>query len=143
MIAAKKTPTDPLERITDFAIEHGNGRCFAGWDREFIRQYIAFHAQQNTLALVHDEGQIVALGTAIQCNTEDIGNKWEWKPTNPKGSILLLLDVISTRPGALRLLFLKMFQLWPPGTVKRVFALRPNGPREITPRYIKLTVVTT
>lgn len=138
MNAARQLIADPLERITDFAIEHGKDGCFAGWEREFVRQYIAFHAQQNTLAIVHDRGDIVALGTAIQCNPDEVGNRWEWKPTNPKGSVLLLLDVISTRPGALTLLFVKMFNLWPPGSVRRVIALRPQGPREITPRYIKL-----
>lgn len=129
---------DPLERITDFAIKHGEDGCFAGWEREFVRQYIAFHAKQNTLALVHDRGEPVALGTAIQCDPDEIGNRWEWKPTNPKGRVLLILDVISSRPRALSLLFLKMFQLWPPGSVQRIFALRPNGPRELTPRYIAL-----
>lgn len=140
MNAAPKQQPDPLERITDFAIAHGKEGCFVGWDREFVRQYIAFHALQNTLAVVHDAGEIVALGTATQCNPEDVGSRWEWKPTNPKGSCLVLLDVISSRPKALALLFVKMFQLWPPGSVQRIVALRPNGPRILTPRYIRLAV---
>jgi hypothetical protein len=130
---------DPLERITDFAVAHGANGCFVGWDREFVRQYIAFHAGQNTLAVVHDRGEPVAMGTAIQCDPEQIGERWNWKPTNPHGQVLLILDVISTRAGAMSLLFLKMFRLWPPGSVKRILALRPSGPREISSRYMALT----
>lgn len=131
---------DWLERITDFAVANGGERCFVNWEREFVRQYLAFHARQNTLALAHDNGEIVALGTATQCDPEQIGDCWEWKPTNPKGSCLVILDVVSTRPKALALLFVRMFQLWPPGSVERVVALRPNGPRLLTPRYIRLAV---
>lgn len=103
-----------------------------------MRQYIAFHAQQNTLAIVHENGEPVALGTAMQCDAEDIGDRWEWKPTNSQGKCVVILDVISTKPRAIALLFVKMFQLWPPGSVRKFFALRPSGPRELTPRYIQL-----
>lgn len=132
--------TDWLEEITDFAVQHGKQGCFVGWEREFVRQYLAFHALQNTLAIAHENGRAVAVGTATQCNPDEIGDKWEWKPTNPKGRCLVILDVISTRPRALALLFVKMFQLWPPGSVERIVALRPGGPRLLTPRYIRLAV---
>jgi hypothetical protein len=129
---------DVLEKITDWAIANGGDRCFVGWPRENVRQYIAFHTQQNTLAIVHENGEPVALGTAMQCNAEDIGERWDWRPSNPKGQFVVILDVVSTKRGALALLFFKMFQLWPPGSVRKILALRPDGPREITPRYIKL-----
>jgi hypothetical protein len=127
-----------LEKITDWAIANGGDRCFVGWPRETVRQYIAFHAQHNTLAIVHEDGEPVALGTAMQCNSEDIGERWDWRPTNPNGQFVVILDVVSTKPGAFALLALKMFEIWPPGRVKKIFALRPSGPREITPRYLKL-----
>lgn len=139
MIAAP--PVDWLERITDFASANGGRKCFYNWPRESIRQYLAFHSQQNTLALVRDRDEIVALGTAMQCDVGEISSKWDWRSTNPKGKILLLLDIISTRRGGLTLLFVEMFNKWPPGSVDHVFALRPKGVTEITSKYIRLTTL--
>lgn len=130
--------SDVLEKITDWAIANGGDRCFANWPREHVRQYIAFHAQQNTLAIVHEHGEPVALGTAVQCNPDDVGERWEWKPSNPRGKFVVILDVVSTKPGALALMLVKMFNVWPPGRIAKFFALRPSGLREITPRYIRL-----
>jgi hypothetical protein len=133
--------TDWLEHITDFAVNNGGAGCFINWPRENVRQYLAFHAGQNTLALVKDKGQIVALGTAIQCNPEEITAKWEWRGTNPFGKILVILDVVNTRKGGLTLLFLEMFKRWPAGSVERVVALRPNKVIELTPKYIQLAAL--
>lgn len=129
---------DWLDKLTDFAVEHGKDGCFVGWPREFVKQYIAFHHLQRTLALVMDGDEIVAMGTAKQCNPEEAGENWEWKPTNPFGKHLVILDVISTRKGSITLLFNQMFTLWPPGTVEKVYALRKKGLVELTPRYIQL-----
>jgi hypothetical protein len=132
-------PVKLIERLTDFAFDHGGRRCFKNWPRESIRQYLAFHSGQNTLALVRDRDEIVALGTAMQCDVGEISSKWDWRGTNPKGKILLLLDIISTRRGGLTLLFIEMFKKWPPGSVDHVYALRPKGVTEITSKYISLT----
>ena len=134
-------PVHWIEHLTDFASNHGGKRCFQNWPRESIRQYLAFHSSQNTLALVKDRDEIVAFGTAMQCDVGEISSKWDWRSTNPKGKILLLLDIISTRRGSLTLLFIEMFKKWPPGSVDHVFALRPKGVIEITPKYISLTTL--
>jgi hypothetical protein len=134
-------PVDWLERITDFALANRGRQCFQNWPRESIRQYLAFHSQQNTLALVKHRDEIVALGTAMQCDVGEISSNWDWRSTNPKGKILLLLDIISTRRGGLTLLFVEMFKKWPPGSVDHVFALRPKGVVEITSKYIRLTTL--
>lgn len=129
---------DWLEKLTDFAVTHGKDGCFAGWPRDFVRQYIAFHHLQRTLAVVRDGDEIAALGTAKQCNPEEAGEGWEWKPTNPLGKHLVILDVVSAKKGSLTLLFKTMFDLWPPGTVEKIYALRPKGLVELSPRYIQL-----
>lgn len=133
--------TDWLERMTDFAIKNGKDGCFVSWPREFVKQYLAFHHLQRTLALVMDGDEIVAIGTATQCNPEDAVAGWEWKPTNPYGKHLVILDVVSSRKGSITLLYNQMFALWPPGTVEKIFAIRPKGLVELTPRYIQLSAL--
>lgn len=129
---------DWLEKTTDFAVANGKDGCFTGWPREYVRQYIAFHHIQSTLALVRNENDIVAVGTATQCDPDAQIGAWDWTPTDPRGRYLVILDVIATHRRAIALLFKQMFTLWPPGSVDKIFALRPRGLVEVTPRYINL-----
>lgn len=137
MIAAPTTK-DWLETVTDFAVNNGKKKCFVDWPREWVRQYLAYHAGQDTLALVCDGEEVVALGTAIQCDIGQANSKWDWSPTNKQGDSLVILDVVSTRSGTLELLFCEMFRRWPPGAVKHFLARRHNRILNLSPRYIQM-----
>ena len=138
MIAEQEKPKiDWLEKLTDFAIANGKNGCFLDWHRDTVKNYLAFHVHQKTIVFVMDKNEPVAMGMGNQCNADEVSSYFNWEPTNPKGDTLVLLDVISTKSGAILLLFVEMFKKWPAGSVD-VVGFRKGKKVSITSKYIKL-----
>lgn len=129
--------TDAIDRIVRFSVEHGGGKVFDGWSEDDIKYYIAFHANRNSLGIVRDGDEIVAIGTALRCKEEDIKHEFDSTPHDPDGDTVLICDVISVRKGAIPVLLVQLLERWPLGQFK-FKAYRDNKLRDISPRYIKL-----
>lgn len=118
-----------LGDLVEFAIGQARGRCFAGWQRDWVREYLGRHLEQGTLAWVRERDRIVAVGCGWQlnaCETVDPGfaeRPWRWQSTNPRGDTFFIADVIGARAWLFDLLQ-EFFVRYPHWRKLRLMALR-------------------
>ena len=43
-----------VDRIVDYCIKNENGKVFEGWDRETLRQLVAYHQAKETIIALWD-----------------------------------------------------------------------------------------
>lgn len=102
-----------LGTLVDFVAAHGGRWCCHGWSRAAIRDYLAFHAAQRTLAFVTDQpGKIVALAVAWMQHPVDEQRQFSWQQTAEAGGEIVIAEVICTQRGALLPLLDRLFQRW-------------------------------
>ena len=61
-----------VDRIVDYCVENENGKVFEDWDRETLRQLVAYHQAKGTIiALSDNENNIQGVFMWYNCNEDD------------------------------------------------------------------------
>ena len=129
-----------LEKLVDFAVENGGEGCFSCWSRDLIRQYLMFHAGQQTLAYVTDEmGRIIALGVAWCQPAGDY--EFQWQRNDDKADTIFIAEVIATVPQAKLYLIGRLVRRWPDYKQKKIKARRHGKIRDINERYLSRLIL--
>ena len=93
-----------VEQIADFCIENDQGRCFPGWPKPKVENFILYHFNHKSILFVKLGGEIVG-----------VSMWWKWKegttpldtegdyvtPSVPDGDLYYHSDVITTNRDAL------------------------------------------
>ncbi len=87
-----------IDRVLEFARKNGNGRIFADWTDDEVRQHLAFHNRNGTLMVVEEWGNIAGFVTyrRIKDFDGDIVPHF-WSPNNPEGKDVYLHELCN--PG--------------------------------------------
>lgn len=129
--------TSRLEQLVDFALtQGGSDKCFGGWSRDVVKQYLEFHLLQNTLAFVSEEGgEICALGVAWR---QDDDGKFEfnWQKNNDSGNTIFIHHVVASKPGAMLLLLARLARRWNDVLTTKVKGCRNGKLVDISNRYL-------
>jgi hypothetical protein len=102
----------PSEKLLKFCSSRFARRgCFGSWSIDHIAEYLTHHAEQNTLAVVWEQGEVMAVGTGIQCDMWNLNTAYL---VDRKDGKCLFLEVIIVRhPDCFCDIFAAMFQRWP------------------------------
>jgi len=121
-----------LAELVAFCRDEG-APCFTGWPEDLLRDYLAFHSENGSLAFVRAPGvgrPIIGLAIGWQCHRDEL--EQHWYPWNPAGDTFLFSQLVCTRPGALRSLVRNFQTRVPHWSQLRLVARRRKRGRIVT-----------
>ena len=90
-----------VDKVTDYCIENENGKVFDNWDRETLRQLVAYHQFKGTLLVFsNSEQEVVGVFMWYNCNKDDGWSfvlNWEEDDNNGDSIFMAFLFASSTR----------------------------------------------
>ena len=102
--------TELETRWLEFIRQHG-APCFVGWPDDIVRQWLRWHAQNRSLLVIHQAGEILALMTGWQCFEAEL--EQHWYADNPRGDCFYFSHAIATSPAAFADLIIAFNERWP------------------------------
>jgi len=95
-----------IDRVLEFARKNGNGRIFADWTDDEVRQHLAFHNRNGTLMVVEEWGNIAGFVTyrRIKDFDGDIVPHF-WSQSDNQGKDVYIHELCSRREDATYTLF--------------------------------------
>lgn len=129
-----------LDELAAFCRTAGAPTCYQNWTPETLRDYIAFHAGQQTFVYVRAFGVIAGTAVAWQTTEAHIRARatarnavFNWEPADPCGDSVFVADVVATVPGALESLIAALLQKHPHWPQLKWFTYRHRKLVQITP----------
>lgn len=121
-------------QLSEFAAANGGAWCFPAWPSHLIRQYLAFHLLQRTLAYVIDEDRVVGLGVAWRQH-DDHQYQFDWQHNDDHGNTIVVAEVIATKRGVLPILIERLFQRWQDAVTTQIVTYRRGRLSPLHTRY--------
>jgi hypothetical protein len=103
---------------------------FAKWPKGRLLETLEWWSNHGSLGIVHDQGELVAVGAGYPCSWEELGRSWI--VPNPSGPCMYVEMLLSTRPLASVGLFKIMSTLWPQWSTLILVGRRHGKMRIIT-----------
>lgn len=127
-------PADELGQLVAFCRAHG-APCFVAWPENILREYLCFHAEHGSLAVVRRAGEVVGMAVGWQCAEREIERHWQ--VTDPAGDAFYFAHAVVTDGGAWRLLVAELGRRIPNWTALKLWARRgPKGLRRYQARML-------
>ena len=99
-----------VERWLAVIRAHGQP-CFVGWPDNIVVAWLKWHAQNRTLIVVHQNGEILGLATGWQCFEAEL--EQHWYASNPRGDCFYFSHCIATSPQVMADLLGQFNEQWP------------------------------
>lgn len=115
------------------------GKCFHGWDDAVLRNYLAFHLLQKTLAFAPGpDGEINGLGLAFRVNEAALlaVDRFDWTPDDPAGDSLCFLQWIAVNGAARRAMMEWFARRYPDWRRLKLIHWRRGKLRRVPPAVI-------
>lgn len=104
-------PTTALaDRWLAFIRQHG-APCFVDWPDSIVHQWLDWHVANESLLVVHQQGEILGLFTGWQCFEAELER--HWTADNPRGDCFYFSHCIATSPAAFSELIRAFNERWP------------------------------
>lgn len=115
-----------VDRIVDYCIENENGKVLDGWDREALRQLVAYHQAKNTLIVLADgDSNIQGVFMWYNCNKDDQWSfVYNWDEDNPSGDAIFMAFLFASSTSAWKQMLIKFIQLEPDCLWKKLIGVR-------------------
>ena len=118
-----------VDRIVDYCVENENGKVFEDWDRETLRQLVAYHQAKGTIiALSDNENNIQGVFMWYNCNEDD---GWEfinnWEADREDGDSIFLAFIFAEGDDAFKDITRDFLSRCPEVFEKNKLGIRPRG----------------
>lgn len=130
--------TEFVDKVTAYCLENENGKVFKDWDRDVIRQLVAYHQAKGTLIVVaNSDTEIKGVFMWYNCDSDDQWSfVYNWDEDKPKGDAIFLAFLFGSDPSAMKEMLLKFIQYEPDCLTKELLGVRY---RKGNPTRIKYT----
>ncbi len=127
-----------VDKVVDYCVANENGKVFQDWDRDVLRQLVAYHQAKGTLLVLADsDSEIKAVFMWYNCDSDDQWSfVYNWEEDKPKGDAIFLAFLFGSEPFAMKELLLKFIQCEPDCLTKKLLGVRC---RQGNPTRIKYT----
>lgn len=115
-----------VDGIVDYCIKNENGKVFEDWDRETLRQLVAYHQAKGTLiALADDETNIQGVFMWYNCNSDDQWSfVYNWNEDNRDGDAIFMAFLFASSTAAWKQTLLKFIEREPDCLTKKLLGVR-------------------
>ena len=115
-----------VDRIVDYCIKNENGKVFEDWDRETLRQLVAYHQAKGTLiALADDEANIQGVFMWYNCDSD---YQWSfiynWDEDKKDGDAIFMAFLFASSTSAWKQMVLKFIEREPDCLWKNLIGVR-------------------
>jgi len=115
-----------VDRVVDYCIENENGKVFQDWDKETLRQLVAYHQAKGTLIVLSDKEQsIQGVFMWYNCDSDD---RWSfvhnWEEDKPMGDAIFMAFLFASSLNAWKQLLLKFIEREPDCLTKKLLGVR-------------------
>ena len=115
-----------VDRVVDYCIENENGKVFQDWDRETLRQLVAYHQAKGTLIVLSDrEQEIKGVFMWYNCDSDD---RWSfvhnWDEDKPNGDAIFMAFLFASHLDAWKQIVLKFIEREPDCLTKKLLGVR-------------------
>lgn len=127
-----------VNSIVDYCIENENGKVFEDWDKETLRQLVAYHQAKGTLiALANDETNIQGVFMWYNCDSDDQWSfVYNWDKDKPNGDAIFMAFLFASSTSAWKQMLLKFIEREPDCLTKKLLGVRH---RKGNPTRVKYT----
>lgn len=147
---AKLDARSLLNAIASFCKLHGAPRCYQNWSPETLRDYLAWHANNNTLVWlavpvpndIQGLSAIIGTGVAWQTSEELIrrenaagGYRFDFDGA-PAGDAVFFADIVCCQPGALESILSEFARRFPHWAKLKWFTYRRGKLLQLTRRHL-------
>lgn len=115
-----------VNSIVDYCIENENGKVFEDWDKETLRQLVAYHQAKGTLiALANDETNIQGVFMWYNCDSDDQWSfVYNWDKDKPNGDAIFMAFLFASSTSAWKQMLLKFIEREPDCLTKKLLGVR-------------------
>lgn len=115
-----------VDSIVDYCIKNENGKVFQDWDKDTLRQLVAYHQAKGTLiALADDETNIHGVFMWYNCNSDDHWSfVYNWNEDNPNGDAIFMAFLFASNTPAWKQMLLKFIEREPDCLTKKLLGVR-------------------
>ena len=115
-----------VDRIVDYCIENENGKVFEDWDRETLRQLVAYHqAKETIIALWDNENNLQGVFMWYNCNEDDQWSfVYNWDEDKKDGDAIFMAFLFASNTSAWKQMVLKFIQIEPDCLTKKLLGVR-------------------
>lgn len=124
-----------LGEVLAFCRQHGPKCGVSNWPDWCSREYLAFHALNNSLALVRRNGRVVGMAIGWQCREDELEK--HWVVTNPLGDCFYFANLVASERNALPELIRIFITRIPAWRGLRLFANRRGKLIPYTVRHLQ------
>ena len=115
-----------VDRIVDYCVENENGKVFEDWDRETLRQLVAYHQAKGTIiALSDNENNIQGVFMWYNCNEDDQWSfVYNWDEDRKDGDAIFMAFLFASNTSAWKQMLLKFIEIEPDCLIKKLIGVR-------------------
>lgn len=115
-----------VDKVTDYCIENENGKVLSNWDRETIRQLVAYHHFKGTLiVLSNGEQEIAGAFMWYNCDAEaDWSYIYNWVEDNNDGDAIFMAFLFASSTKAWKEMLIRWIQKEPDCLHKKLIGSR-------------------
>jgi hypothetical protein len=115
-----------VDSIVDYCIKNENGKVFQDWDKDTLRQLVAYHQAKGTLiVLADDETNIHGVFMWYNCNSDDHWSfVYNWNEDNPNGDAIFMAFLFASNTPAWKQMLLKFIEREPDCLTKKLLGVR-------------------
>lgn len=131
-----------VERAAQFCKLKG-GSCYEGYSLNDARDYLLWHAGNDTLRIVQTFGRVAAVGVAWRARRVDLredGDKWnpfKWQRERGTEDVIFIAQVVATETAALADLMTSFRLRFPDCETTPVFTYRYKQLTPLTPKWLR------
>jgi hypothetical protein len=115
-----------VDRIVDYCIENENGKVFEDWDKETLRQLVAYHQAKGTLiALADDEANIQGVFMWYNCDKDEQWSfVYNWNEDKKDGDAIFMAFLFASNTSAWKQMLLTFIEREPDCLTKKLLGVR-------------------
>lgn len=115
-----------VDKVTDYCIENENGKVFDSWDRETLRQLVAYHQFKGTLIVLSNaDREIAGVFMWYNCDKDD---GWSfvlnWDEDNKEGDSIFMAFLFASSTSAWKKMALTFIEKEPDCLHKQLMGSR-------------------